>query len=106
MVSVIDGKPLLLENRGTGRANWLRVRLAGTQSNRMAIGARVKVKAGTLTRYATMRAGESYLSSNDPRLHFGLGSETTADIEVTWLGGQTQLVSGVKANTEIKILQK
>ena len=106
VVSVIDGKPLLLENRGTGRANWLRVRLAGTQSNRMAIGARVKVKAGTLTRYATMRAGESYLSSNDPRLHFGLGSETTADIEVTWLGGQTQLVSGVKANTEVNVVQK
>jgi hypothetical protein len=40
----------------------------------------------------------SYLSSNDPRLHFGLGAATTADVEVHWPSGLVETHTGVAAN--------
>jgi len=105
VVSVMDGKPMLLENIGGNRGNWLRLRLTGEKCNRMAVGARVKVTAGGLTQYTTVRAGGSYLSSNDPRLHFGLGTAAVADIDVVWPGGGTERISGVKANQPLHIHQ-
>ena len=101
-ISRIDAKPLLLENSGD-RGNWLRLKLTGTKSNRQAVGARVKVTAGGLTQYGSVRAGGSYLSSNDPRLHFGLGSASQANIEVTWPGGGTQKFVAVPSNRQLDI---
>jgi len=105
-VSIIDGKPLLLENTSGNRANWLRVKLTGTRCNRQAVGARVKVTAASIVQYSTLRAGESYLSSNDPRLHFGLGKASQADLEVTWPGGTTERFAAIPANRQIEIRQK
>ena len=104
-ISSLDGKPMLLENKAP-KSNWLRVVLHGTKANRMGVGARVKVVSGTLTQYGSLRAGESYLSSNDPRLHFGLGDAKEAEVEVTWPGGGVQRVGHVTANREIKIIQE
>jgi hypothetical protein len=105
-VSRIDAKPLVLENTGAGRGNWLRLQLTGTKCNRQAVGARVKVTSGGLTQYGSVRAGGSYLSSNDPRLHFGLGTASQADIEVTWPGGGTEKFSRVPANRQLDIRQR
>ncbi|MFN3323826.1 MAG: CRTAC1 family protein [Bryobacteraceae bacterium] len=105
VISVMDGKPLLLENVGGNRANWLRITLQGEKCNRMAVGARVKVTAEGVTQYATVRAGGSYLSSNDPRLHFGLAKAVEAEIEVNWPGGGTERISAVKANQAVRISQ-
>jgi len=104
-ISRIDGMPLLLENTGL-RGNWLRLKLTGTRCNRQAIGARVKVTAGGVTQYDSVRAGGSYLSSNDPRLHFGLGAATQADIEVKWPGGGTERFTAVPANRQFDIPQR
>jgi hypothetical protein len=105
VVSVMDGPPLLLENRDGNRSNWLRLTLRGTKSNRMGIGARVRVTAGSVTQVTTAMAGGSYLSSNDPRLHFGLGSATQASVEITWPGGTTQRISSVKGNSQLEIVE-
>jgi enediyne biosynthesis protein E4 len=105
VVSVMDGVPVLLENRGGNGYNWLRVRLSGTKSNRMGVGARVKVTAGGITQVQTVYAGGSYLSSNDPRLHFGVGSARIAEIEVQWPGGDKQHLAGVRTNQQIEIVQ-
>lgn len=104
LVSVMDSKPVLLENSGGG-GNWLKVRLVGSSDNRSAVGARVKVTAAGQTQFASVRSGGSYLSSNDPRLHFGLGPATTADLEITWPGGAVQRLSNVKANQQIDARQ-
>jgi hypothetical protein len=65
--------------------------LAGTKSNRVAIGARVTIHAGGMTQFDEVRAGSSYLSQNDLRLHFGLGSAATIDlVEVRWPTGKTE----------------
>jgi hypothetical protein len=106
IISIMDAKPMLLENMGGNISNWLRVQLRGEKCNRMGVGARVKMTAGGVTQYASVRAGESYLSSNDPRLHFGLGEASEADIEVSWPGGGLERITGVKANQLVQIRQK
>jgi hypothetical protein len=93
VVTVLGGHPIVLINRG-GKQNWLTITLRGTRSNRDGIGARVRVNAQT--RYATT-AG-SYLSSNDKRLHFGLGTAPTASVEVVWPSGLRQTIDDVRAN--------
>jgi hypothetical protein len=67
------------------RNHWLGVRLVGTKSNIDAIGARVTYKSGTLERNQCKVGGGSYLSSHDPRIVLGLGSNTKIDwLEVKW----------------------
>ncbi len=103
VISVMGGPPLLLRNDATERtpaAHWLRLKLEGVKSNRAGIGARVKVTAGGLIQTASPRAGESYLSSHDPRLHFGLGPASTADVEVSWPSGARSFVTGLAAGRE------
>jgi hypothetical protein len=99
LVSNIDDSPQLLENAGGNRANWLELKLLGTVSNRDAIGAKVKVTAGDLVQYEHVRAGGSFISGNDLRLHFGLGDHTEADsVEIQWPSGAKESLNNVKSN--------
>jgi len=82
-----------------GQLHWLTITLRGKRSNRDGFGARVQVNGQT--RFAT--AAGSYLSSNDKRLHFGLGSAQAADIEIRWPSGIRQIVRDVKADQFIVI---
>ena len=86
-------RPQLYLNRG-GKLHWLTITLRGKRSNRDGYGARVQVNGQV--RFAT--ATGSYLSSNDKRLHFGLGSAESADVEIKWPSGIHQVVRGVKAD--------
>ncbi len=62
--------------------------LAGTKSNRLALNARIKIVAGGMTQTDEVHSGGSYLSQNDLRLHFGLGSATKIDsVEIHWPSG-------------------
>src|SRR5947209_8158943 len=73
--------------RRPGR-HWLTVQLEGGRPNRFGIGARVSVTAGGRAQIAEARAGHSYASTSDPRLHFGLGAAARVDrILVRWPGG-------------------
>ena len=105
VVSVMDGQPVLLERSAAG-GNWITLQLTSTRGNRMGVGARVKVTASGGSHYRTAQAGGSYLSSNDPRLHFGLANAEYADVEVTWLGGQIQRLGKVKANQQLQVRQQ
>jgi enediyne biosynthesis protein E4 len=89
----------LLRNDQNGSANALLVRLAGTQSNRDGVGARLRLTTGTRTQTREIKAGSSYLGQNDLRQHFGLGANTKADrLEVKWPSGRTDLVQNLPAN--------
>lgn len=90
--------PSLLRNDAPAKNHWLKVRLEGTKSNRSAIGARVLVHYGGKVQAQTLLSQSSYLSSNDPRLHFGLGAEKKASIEVHWPSGTAETVNGIDAN--------
>ncbi|MGA7091529.1 MAG: CRTAC1 family protein [Candidatus Acidiferrales bacterium] len=83
----LNEAPTLLRNDLRGDHHWLKVKLVGVTSNRSAIGARVLVRYGRKIQAQAVLSQSSFYSSNDPRLHFGLGAETTADIEIVWPNG-------------------
>jgi enediyne biosynthesis protein E4 len=88
--------PTLLRNRLASGNHWIGLALVGTKSNRAAIGARVTVRAGDATQVAEVRGGSSYLSQNDLRLHFGLGSATrVVSVDVAWPSGRRDHWSGL-----------
>jgi hypothetical protein len=90
--------PSLFRNDAPPGNRWIKLRLEGTKSNRSAIGARVLVRYGGHVQAQEVMSQSSYLSSNDPRLHFGLGAATTADVEVHWPSGLVETHTGVAAN--------
>ncbi len=95
----VGAPPTLLLNQGSNSNHRVLFKLVGTKSNKMAIGARVTVKAGKLTQFSEVRAGGSYISQNDPRLHFGLGAETEmAEVAIRWPSGRVELLRDVPAD--------
>jgi hypothetical protein len=79
-------------------------RLIGTKSNRAAIGARVSVTTSKMTQIDEVRAGGGYNSTNDIRLHFGLGSDAVINkIEVLWPSGLRQEFSDIPADAIYEI---
>jgi hypothetical protein len=99
VVTTSLGEPPQFYFNRRGQFHWLTITLRGKRSNRDGFGARVQVNGQT--RFAT--AAGSYLSSNDKRLHFGLGSAETADIEIRWPSGIRQVLQVVKADQFIVI---
>jgi hypothetical protein len=95
--------PSLLRNDLKGIANWIKIKLEGTKSNRSAIGARVVVRYGGKTQAQAVLSQSSFLSCNDPRLHFGLGNSTTADIDVYWPNGLHETYKRIAGNQLITI---
>ena len=95
--------PSLLKNFGE-KGNSLLVR-ALTASGRDAIGARITVTAGGLTRTDEVRSGDHYMSQSDFRLHFGLASITEADIRIRWPDGETQTFQKMAANRSVVVQQ-
>ncbi len=80
------------------QGNSILVRLRGTVSNRMGIGARVTVKTASHTHVQTLTSGQGFMSANEPLLHFGLGDEQTIQtLTVQWPVGVTQTIENLKA---------
>jgi hypothetical protein len=95
----LNEPPSLLRNDLRGTTNhWIKVKLEGAQSNRSGIGARVLVHYGNKTQAQAVLSQSSFFSCNDPRLHFGLGPCTTADIDVYWPSGLHEAFKGMSAN--------
>jgi enediyne biosynthesis protein E4 len=94
-----NGPPSILLNDSKNTNHRVLFKLVGKQSNRAAIGARVTVYAGGTARIAEVRAGSSYLSQNDLRLHFGLGPETRMNkVEIAWPSGKHEELKDVAAD--------
>ena len=103
-LSNIDDTAQLIANTTGNQRNWIELKLTGAKSNRDGVGAQVKIQAGDLVQYDHRRAGGSYISSNDPRLHFGLGEHATIDaIEIRWPSGTLDRINGLKANQIVTI---
>jgi enediyne biosynthesis protein E4 len=91
VVNNLSDVPMLLVNVAKNENHWLGVRLIGTVSNRDAIGARVTVVGAKRSWVDEVRSGSSYNSSNDLRLHFGLGAETKLSaLRVRWPNGAVE----------------
>jgi enediyne biosynthesis protein E4 len=104
VINNLDGTPEVLHNELADRGNWLLVKLTGAAGNRDAIGAVVTARAGAASQMRLVQSGTSYISQNDMRLHFGLGSAAQIDsLDVRWPDGTTSKLSNVKANQLITI---
>jgi enediyne biosynthesis protein E4 len=98
LIMNINEPPSLLRNDVSGTGHWLKVLLVGVESNRSAIGATVVVTYGERRQAQAVLAQSSYLSVNDRRLHFGLGAETRANLQVRWPNGRDETIDGVPAD--------
>jgi enediyne biosynthesis protein E4 len=106
IVGDIDGAPMILRNHGVPGRHWVSFELAGSKSNRLAIGARIKVIAGGMTQTDEVHSGGSYLSQNDLRLHFGLDAATKIDrVEIFWPSGKTDTLTDLAADHFYSVLE-
>jgi hypothetical protein len=88
--------PTLLINRTANPGHAALFKLIGTKSNKAAIGARVSVTTAGVTQFNEIRAGSSYLSQNDLRLHFGFGQNSVIDtVEVSWPSGNKEVLKNL-----------
>jgi hypothetical protein len=93
----------VLANTVADRGNWLLVD-ARDASGAPAIGARVEVDVGDLTRTGFVQAGSSYLTARDPRVHFGLGEHTrVSEVRVLWPGGDRVRLRDVPTNRVLRV---
>ena len=99
----LNEPPSLLRNDLSGKAHWLKVKLEGVTSNRSAIGARVLAHYGGKTQAQAVLSQSSFFSCSDFRLHFGLGTAVSADLEVFWPNGLHETFKNIKSNQLITI---
>jgi hypothetical protein len=106
VISDLDGSPMILRNHGIPGHHWVSFELAGTKSNRAALNARVKIIAGGFTQTDEIHSGGSYLSQNDLRLHFGLGSAATIEsVEIRWPSGAMEVLNNLKVDSFYSVLE-
>ena len=108
VVGVLDDHPLVLYNNASELTNnWLTIKLVGTRSNRGGDGALVTIPGpnGTVqTKFASTSG--SYLSANDPRIHFGVGARKVIEtLGVRWPSGATQKLNKVETNQLLTIVE-
>jgi hypothetical protein len=97
--------PTLLRNDAPAGNHWIKVRLegSGTKSNRSAIGARVLVRYGGKVQAQCVTSQSSFLSANDPRLHFGLGAASKASVEIHWPTGASETYQDLPSDQLVTI---
>lgn len=99
VVLPIAGAPLLLANRTSANHGWVGFSLTGTRGSRDALGARLQVEACGRKWFDSVRNGGGYISRNDPRLHFGLGSCAKVDqVSIDWPSGKRQVIKNPAIN--------
>ncbi len=100
----LNSQSVFLRNNKGNQNNWLIINIIGTTSNRDGVGARVKLTSGGKVQTAQKKSTTGYLSQNDPRMHFGLAKNETADmIEITWPSGKVQTLENIKANQILEV---
>ena len=104
LVTTVAAQPRLLRNDGGNAQHWLQILLVG-KIHPDALGTRVEVVADGVRQVQERQSGGSYLSSHDPRLHFGLGTATSAQVEIHWPDGTHQILEKVAANQVLKVVQ-
>ncbi len=100
----LGARGTLVHNVSPKSGHWIAVKLKGTKSNRDGIGAKIEVSAGGKKWLAERVAGSGYLSQDDYRVHFGLGSAAMVDkIEVRWPSGTVQTLDKAAVDRVITI---
>ncbi len=104
VVSVLNGPARIFRNTGA-TGEWLRLKLKGSASNRMGIGARIRVTTPDgLTQHNHVTTSAGFASSSDVRVQFGLGSARVAkEVEILWPSGIRQVLRDVPAGRTTEV---
>ena len=103
LITNTDEPPTLLRNDSPG-GNWLTVVCDDGRGNVAPLGTRVTIRAGGRTQWRDIASGDSYMSTHDPRPHFGLGAATTVDeVDVRWPDGTHSVRRSVPARQFLTI---
>jgi hypothetical protein len=105
VVTVLNGRAEYYHNISRNENHWILLELSGTKSNRMGIGARVRITTEDgASQYNHVTTAVGYACSSDSRIHFGLGaSKTIREIEIKWPSGIHQVIREVHADRILKI---
>ncbi len=99
-----EGAPLLLHNESPAGNHWLSLRCVQGAHHADAVGARVRITVAGHTQVAEERAGGSYLSTNAPGVHFGLGKASRVDmLEVRWPNGRRSVYRSLPADQPFSV---
>ncbi len=103
LVTNLDAPPSLLRNESRGGA-WLTVVCEGPHGEPGPVGTTVTVRAGGRTQQRDIAAGDSFLSTHDPRPHFGLGAaERVDEVDVRWPDGSHSVRRNVPARQFLRV---
>lgn len=106
-VAVVNsgGPAQLLANQAGQSGNWIRFHLVD-RIGRVAIGARVRVRCGAIIQWRTVQRTYSFTASNEPVVHFGIGSATEIDdVNIEWPDGSKQSLGATNANQSVTLSQ-
>jgi hypothetical protein len=105
VVSVLNGHAKIFHNTTKTSNHWMLLQLHGTVSNRMGIGAQIKLTTSDgAQQFNQVTTSVGYASSSDSRVHFGLGSSKMAkSIEIAWPSGIRQTLPDVEGDRVIQI---
>ena len=100
VISNMNAAPSLLVNQIRTSNHWIAIHTVGTKSNRDGIGARISIRTATRTLVDEVRSGSSYISNNDMRVHFGLGSASKIEwVEIRWPSGLVERFANLAVDT-------
>jgi hypothetical protein len=103
VVSRLGERPLVLRNTSASGNHWVGLKLVGGKSNRDAIGAQVHIKTSSGEQWNHVTTAVGYASASDVRVHFGLGAESRATVEIRWPSGRVQQLGEVQADRYVKV---
>ncbi len=105
VVTVLNGKSEYFHNVSKNGNHWILLKLVGARSNRMGIGARIRITGEDgMTQYNEVTTATGYACSSDSRVHFGLGaSKVSREIEIKWPSGIRQVLRNEPADQVLTI---
>jgi len=104
VIENLEGLPMVLRPQGGPANHWVSFELEGTKANRLALNARIKVRAGNWVQTGQVLSGGSYISQNDLRVHFGLGNlERVDSVEILWSAGNVETLNDLVVDHFYKV---
>jgi len=105
VVTALGQPARVFRNVSENHNHWILLKLVGTKSNRMGIGAQIRVTTGNgQNQYNEVTTSTGYAASSDPRVHFGLGdSGIVKEIAIRWPSGIRQVLQNVAADRIVTV---
>jgi len=106
VVSVLQGNAQYFHNISKNSNHWILLKLVGVKSNRMGLGAQVRITTDVGVQYNHATTSTGYACSSDPRVHFGLGqSKVVKEIDIVWPSRIHQTLHNVPADQILSITE-